>query len=162
MLPSNHEEADTILCLHVADAVHKGATNVIVSTVDTDVVVILVGTFCQLTNMRPGVQLWVSFEMENTTNATTLTQSASNLEKINVLRCPSSMPLPDATQLAIQRKGGKSCWEAWDAFPLVTKGFAFPMTKPFEPLTTESPFFQLIEAFACVLYVKSTTCEGSK
>ena len=32
MLPSNHEEADTRMCLHVADAVHKGATNVIVST----------------------------------------------------------------------------------------------------------------------------------
>ena len=33
------------------------------------------------------------------------------------------------------------------------------MKNPFVRLTTESPFFELIEAFTCVLYDRSTTCE---
>ena len=42
---SDHEEADTRMCLHVLHALSKGAQNMLVSTVDTDVIVILVGIF---------------------------------------------------------------------------------------------------------------------
>ena len=45
---SDHEEADTRMCLHVLHALSKGAQNMLVSTVDTDVIVILVGIFHRL------------------------------------------------------------------------------------------------------------------
>ena len=40
----NHEEADTRIVVHVMHALQQGAKTIQVSTVDTDVVVILVGT----------------------------------------------------------------------------------------------------------------------
>ena len=41
----DHEEADTRIALHLYDAINRGARNVLVRTVDTDVIVILIGLF---------------------------------------------------------------------------------------------------------------------
>ncbi len=41
----DHEEADTRIALHLYDAVNQGATNLLMRTVDTDVIVILVGFY---------------------------------------------------------------------------------------------------------------------
>ena len=61
MPESDHEEADTRMCLHVSDAIRKGARYVLVRTVDTDVIVILVGVFFELLKLNPNVQIWVVF-----------------------------------------------------------------------------------------------------
>ncbi len=42
---SDHEEADTRMCIHIQDALQKGAKKILVRTVDTDVIVILAGHF---------------------------------------------------------------------------------------------------------------------
>ncbi len=45
-MPScDHEEADTRLIVHIVDALNKRQSTFLVRTVDTDVVVILVGKF---------------------------------------------------------------------------------------------------------------------
>ena len=43
MPPCNHEEADTRIVIHVLHALQSGCKSVVIRTVDTDVVVILVG-----------------------------------------------------------------------------------------------------------------------
>ena len=40
--PCSHEEADTRMMVHVADAVDKGHNSIMIRTVDTDVVVLAV------------------------------------------------------------------------------------------------------------------------
>ncbi|KAK1891628.1 Protein U3 [Dissostichus eleginoides] len=45
MLPCNHEEADTRIMIHLLDALEHGSYTCLVCTVDTDVVVILIGKF---------------------------------------------------------------------------------------------------------------------
>ena len=45
MQPCDHEEADTRMLVHLQDALRDGATTCLVRTVDTDVVVILIGKF---------------------------------------------------------------------------------------------------------------------
>ena len=57
LAPCGHEEADTRLLLHVADAANQGFTKVVVRTVDTDVVVISVAAFHQIQLS----ELWVAF-----------------------------------------------------------------------------------------------------
>ncbi len=42
---SDHEEADTRMCIHIQDALQKGAKKILLRTVDTDVIVILAGHF---------------------------------------------------------------------------------------------------------------------
>ena len=57
----DHEEADYRICVHVNDALHKGAREVLVRTVDTDVIVILVGAFFRLNTMYPAANIWMGF-----------------------------------------------------------------------------------------------------
>ena len=61
MVLSDHEEADTRLCLDVADDVQKESHIIVMfSTVDTDVVVIRVDTFCELKQMQPA---WCHYQL---------------------------------------------------------------------------------------------------
>ncbi len=45
---SDHEEADTRIVLHVSDALQSGARKIVIRSVDTDVIVILIGQFRQV------------------------------------------------------------------------------------------------------------------
>jgi len=49
MSQCDHEEADTRICVHLQDALTKGARNFLISTVDTDVIVVLVGVSSSFT-----------------------------------------------------------------------------------------------------------------
>ena len=53
----NHEEADTRLLLHAADAAKCGFEKLMLRTVDTDVVVLAIAFFHEL----PLSELWVAF-----------------------------------------------------------------------------------------------------
>jgi len=57
----HQEEADTKICVHVNDALKKGAHNILISTVDTDVVVLLVSLYCQLYDTFSNCNIWVVF-----------------------------------------------------------------------------------------------------
>ena len=55
--PCTHEEADTRMLLHAADAVQQGDRKILLRTVDTDVLVLAVSVFHDLSSMRPEEQL---------------------------------------------------------------------------------------------------------
>ncbi|MEL7307803.1 MAG: hypothetical protein AAGK05_07940 [Pseudomonadota bacterium] len=61
MEQSNHEEADTRIILHIIDAVKHGARHLLVRTVDTDVIVILVGKMKTIRSIHPAAQIFVAF-----------------------------------------------------------------------------------------------------
>ena len=61
MQSCNHEEADTRVVVHILHALEHGERTVLVRTVDTDVVVILVGTFHNLAAVQPLLDIWVGF-----------------------------------------------------------------------------------------------------
>ena len=60
MAPCDYEEADTRLLIHLHDAVLNNCTNCLVRTVNTDVVVILIGKFHHLITICQDVNIWVS------------------------------------------------------------------------------------------------------
>ena len=60
---SDHEEADTRIVLHVQHALQTGARSLLVRTVDTDVVVILVGKYHDLVADYQDAEIWVAFGM---------------------------------------------------------------------------------------------------
>ncbi len=55
--PCSHEGADTRLFIHVADAVRKGHTKLLIRTVDTDVVALEVSVVHRLDLQ----ELWIEF-----------------------------------------------------------------------------------------------------
>ena len=61
MPSSDHEEADTRMCVHIKDSLEKGARVISVRTVDTDVIIIIAAIFHQLRSTSPGVEIWVAF-----------------------------------------------------------------------------------------------------
>ena len=52
-----HEEADTRVMVHLLHAVENGSANVEVRTVDTDIVVLLIGHFFNLHENHPNIDL---------------------------------------------------------------------------------------------------------
>jgi len=59
--PCSYKEADTRIILHVAHAAHTRCNNVMIRTVDTDVVVLAVSSFQRL----PVTEMWVVFGTGN-------------------------------------------------------------------------------------------------
>lgn len=55
--PCSHEEADTRLMVHAADAAKEGHSRIMIRTVDTDVVVLAVASFGQIDELD---ELWIS------------------------------------------------------------------------------------------------------
>lgn len=61
MANSDHEEADTRIILHVMDSLERGSSKIMVRTVDTDVVVILIGQFHNIVDRYPNADIWIAF-----------------------------------------------------------------------------------------------------
>ena len=59
----NHEAADTRVVVHIMHALEQGGKSIHVRTVDTDVIVILAGTFHNLIAIQPLADIWVAFGM---------------------------------------------------------------------------------------------------
>ncbi len=57
--PCTHEEVDSSIMLHVADACHQGHRKILIRTFDSDVVVLATRCFVLLGNMQE--ELWGSF-----------------------------------------------------------------------------------------------------
>ena len=60
--PNNHEEADTRLFLHVADAVYSGHKSVLIRTTYINVVNVVVIAVQVITHMKNKIdELWIAF-----------------------------------------------------------------------------------------------------
>lgn len=57
----DHEEVDTRLVVHIADALKKWLSTCLVRTVDTDVIVILIGKFPYVIAVNSDASIWVAF-----------------------------------------------------------------------------------------------------
>ena len=117
----NHEEADTRNVVHVLHALKQGEQTICVRTVDTDVVVILAGTFQDLVATQPLADIWVAFGMGKNCRFYHINAICESLGE------PQSRALPvfhafsvSDTTSAINGKGKKSVWQAWQAFEDVT------------------------------------------
>lgn len=154
----DHEEADSRICVHVSDALHKGAHDVLVRTVDTDVVVILVGSFFHLKTTYPDMNLWVGF---GTGKHYRYYDINSMCQQLGV---PNSTALPfyhaftgcDTTSQFFG-KGKKTSWDSWKAYPEVTEAFLSISDHPFQSLQLNSHLFELLERYTCILYDKTTS-----
>ncbi len=161
MQSCNHEEADTRMLVHLQDALRNGATTCLVRTVDTDVVVVLIGKFHAFISNHPAADLWVAF-------GTRKSFMYLHINTIcNALGREKSMALPifhsftgcDTTS-GFFGKGKKSAWDAWKSYPEVTQAFVYVVTHPHIMLTVEDQHFKRLERFCIVLYHKTSNLES--
>ena len=99
MSQCNHEEADTRIIIHVQDSLQRGSDTIMVRTVDTDVVVLLVGHFYSLRDQHPQVLIY-GWPLEQVNIFATIisTLSVQILVWRGVGHFPLSMHSLDATQ----------------------------------------------------------------
>lgn len=157
MPETDHEEADTRMCLHLLDALQKGATNILINTVDTDVVVILVGIFFKLLTYERNFQLWVAFGKGKNFRYYHINAICQELgeNQSQALSFFHAFTGSDTTS-QFSGKGKKTAWKTWEAYPSATKGFLFPAKNPFKIVDNKTKEFELIERFTCIMYDGTT------
>ena len=131
-MPScNHEEADTRLVVHILHALKQGLKRIQVHTVDTDVIVILVGDFVKLIRAQPLADIWIAFGMGKDfrfyiINAICATLGDSRSRALPVFHTLTGCD----TTSAFRGKGKKSAWQAWQAYEEVTETFRYLADHP--------------------------------
>ena len=121
----NHEEADTRMLLHLQDALENGATTCLVRTVDTDVIVIIVGKFHYLRDQHTAADVWIAFGTGRIFRYLHINAICNALGREKAIALPifHSVTGCDTTSTFLGKGKKKSAWDAWKAFP---KWKAFP------------------------------------
>ncbi|MES9881567.1 MAG: hypothetical protein ABW185_11860, partial [Sedimenticola sp.] len=143
----DHDEADTRLCLHVHDALKDGENFILVRTVDTDVIVILVGVFHDIQQDNQHVQLCVGFGTGKHFRYIIINSICQKLgaDKARALPLFHAFTGSDVTS-QFSGKGKKTAWKTWKAYTAITEAFTI---SPFFPMDIPSPTFGIVKRFTC-------------
>ncbi|CAC5382291.1 unnamed protein product [Mytilus coruscus] len=151
--PCNHEEADTRILLHVADAVKNGMQKIMIRTVDTDVVVIAVSAVHKL-NIT---SLWMAFGVGKNFRYIPVHEIAQHMgpSKSHALLFFHAFSGCDQVS-SFSNRGKKTAWETWSTFDAVTEDFKVLSDKPNEDCVNESALN--IERFVVLMYDRTSEC----
>ena len=110
LAPCTHEEADTRIFIHVADAIQEGFKHITIRASDTDLVIIAVSCFQDL-NLH---ELWVAFGSGKSYRHIPVHQIVLQLgpSKSRALLAFHSLTGCDTTS-AFQGKGKRTAWAVW-------------------------------------------------
>ncbi|KAG7172794.1 hypothetical protein Hamer_G007036 [Homarus americanus] len=150
LAPCNHEEADTRMMVHAADALECGHRRILIRTVDTDVVILAVA----LANERSEVldEIWLTFGTGKNRHYIAAHQIARALgpEKSRALPVFHAITGCD-TVIARRQPGRATC----NAFPEVTTAFLSLASTPSE---LPDGVLSTLERFIVLLYDRTSTC----
>ena len=152
----NHEEADTRIVVHILHAIQDNkAKSVLVRTVDTDVLVILIGKFQHLRVIQRNLDLWVGFGTGRNFSFISINTICAGLGEARSRSLPVFHALTGSdTTSTFYGKGKRSAWQAWEMYPGITQTFKFLANNSFHKLTVDSDHFQRIERFIVILFDK--------
>ena len=159
----NHEEADTRIVVHLRHTLlTEGTSTILVRTVDTDVVVILVGKFHDLKAINANVDIWVAFGMGRGFKYISINKICAALgeQKSRFLPVFHAFSGCDTTS-AFNGKGKRSAWQAWELCShTVTPSLEFLSTHPFQQLDEDSEHFRNLERLVIIMYDKSSPLDS--
>ena len=149
------ERVHAIDKLHCAHALINGAKKLFIRTVDTDVVVIIIGVFHKLIEIQATADICVGF-------GTGKDYSYYHVNSIcAALGGDVSKALPAIhafsgcdTTSAFSWKGKPKVWSTLEVFPEVTAAFEELLENPFQHFDNKSVIFKSIERFTILMYDK--------
>ncbi|XP_071853660.1 uncharacterized protein [Apostichopus japonicus] len=149
--PCDHEEADTRMILHLSHAFHEGFQNILIRTVDTDVVVLTIAAVSKL-----GIQeSWVAFGTGKNFRYIPVHEIAASLGPNKCQALPMFHAYTGCdTVSAFYSKGKKSAWETWKVYEDVTMAFITLSLGPSQILDNE---LAVLERFTILLYDHTST-----
>ena len=150
LTPSNHEEADTRMVLHLADAAKKGYNKILLRTVDTDVVVLSVAAFAKLEIQ----ELWIAFGTGKNFRYIPIHEIAASLGPAKSQALPIFHAYTGCdTVSSFATKGKKSAWDTWKLYDEITATFLALSAGP-SNITDEE--VARLERFTILLYDRTS------
>ncbi len=151
LAPCDHEEADTRMFLHLADAVNEGFANTQLRTVDTDVIVLAVAAAAKIDVQ----ELWVAFGTGKNFRYIPAHEIAASLGPDKSLALPIFHAYTGCdTVSAFSTKGKKTAWDTWRAFNEVTTTFLALSTGPAHVTDCD---VTVLERFTILLYDRTSS-----
>ena len=94
------EQADNRIVCHIGDIISKGYSEIMVHTVDSDVIVILLGFMSEFMVANASVEITVDFKTRSRCKYISITLFILTLKVTSVLVCHSFTPSPEQILLA--------------------------------------------------------------
>ena len=154
LAPCNHEEADTRMMVHAADAVKSGHRRILIRTVDTDVVVLAVWMAQELHEAVD--ELWLAIGTGKSFRYIAAHKLAVSLgpDKSKALPVFHAITGCD-TVSSFAGRGKITAWAVWDIFPEVTNAF---LTLASAPSEISEDTLATLERYIVLLYDRTCTC----
>ena len=152
--PCSQPEADTRIFLHIKDAVNNGHRNVSVRSVDSDVVVLAVGLF---NDLSPLEKLFVEYGTSKHFQVLPAHEIAACLgPKARALPIFHALSGCDCNSSPSQC-GKVTAWNAWDLVPGLTDTL-LTIQEDCTTFTKDSVHMQRLERYYVLQYCKSSSC----
>ena len=151
--PCNHEEADSRLLLHAAHCLATGHERIMVTTVDSDVVVLAIFAAAALNPLYKLEKLWVEFMVGKKICYIPAHELASTMgpEKARAMPIFHAITGCDITS-EFKGKRKKTAWETWNAFPKVTQAFLSLIDE--RELSRDN--FNIVQHYVCIMYSRTS------
>lgn len=149
--PCSHEEADSRLFLHIAEAYSLGHRSFIVRGADTDIVVLAVALASKLTELNT---LWIAFGTGKTFRYIPAHIYAEQLGNLKATALPMFHALTGCdTTCDFHGIGKKTAWEACMEFPEVTEALV-ELASPAHEVTQDQ--MALLQRLVILMYDRKT------
>ena len=136
--------------VHIEHALQQGMKKIEIRTVDTDIVIVLVGAFYDL-RTQPLADIWVAFGTGKNYCFLSIKGMCESLGEHKSRALPVFHALTGCDTVSAFK--GK---QAWQAFEEVTDTFVNLSLHPFETLKAHSSHFKAIERLIVVLYDRTS------
>ena len=133
---------------------------IMIRTVDTDVIVILIGHFYSIVDHYPDADLWIAFGTGKHFLYYHLNTICGRLGREQSPCLPPFHAFTgcDSTSSFYGKTKKKTAWATWSIYPEVSEAFVFMLENTFAQTDCTSHFFLLLERFTILLYHDKTSC----
>ena len=151
LTPCDHEEADTRIIVHLADAVNKGYKKILVRTVDTDVVVLAVAAAAKVDIE----ELWIAFGTAKSFRHIPAHEIAKSLGPSKSIALPMFHAYTGCDMVSsFGTKGKKTAWTTWTNYEDLTPTL---LTLSAGPAHIKDEDVAVLERFTILLYDRTST-----
>ena len=151
--PCNHEEADSHLLLHTAHCLATGHEQIMVITVDSDMIVLAIFAAAALNPLYKLEKLWVEFMVGKKRCYIPAHELASMMGPEKARAMPIFHAITGCDTISkFKGKKKKTAWETWNAFPEVMQAFLSLMDE--RELSRDN--FNIIQHYMCIMYSRTS------
>ena len=111
-----HEEADNRIMVHILHAIQQGDKKIMVQTVDTDVLVILIGQLFYLQQPCSVIDLWIAFGVGKDYCFYSINHITLNIGERTCKALPMFHGFAGCDTTSSFFRKGKKAWQSWNSY----------------------------------------------